>query len=266
MNTTFFKIRTNKKAFTLAEVLAAIVIGAMILVAAVGVHSRCERLAAAIKRNLDHSQLPGEVLQRIAEDLDSIIATRNDVAITIQNKLDRDGYSNSRMRILKTYRGKDRSPQKLEEIIWQSNFDIDANSIILYRSHSGIALEDRILDGQKETWEQELFVPICTGITFFKIMSFNSGVLIDGWTGRGLPTGITVTLSFAKPFKTLRDNWEVEEDEQITRTIAINRARKVPFEVLKKEYDPNDPNSPEDSEETDKTEGVDEERRRNRRD
>ena len=56
--------------FSLAEVLAALTIGAMVVVAVLAIYHRAEQSANAVLSRIDESQLPREVLQYIAEDLD----------------------------------------------------------------------------------------------------------------------------------------------------------------------------------------------------
>jgi len=220
--------------FSLAEVLAALIIGAMVLVSVLGIYSRAERSAAAITRKLDISRPACEVLQRIAEDLDGIIASGPDTKITIENKFE-NGYSTARLRIVKTIYDRNNREQTFENIVWQTNYDSDANSLVLYRSHSGIAGEDKLLDEQKEDWEKELFVPICSGVTFFKIQVPAGEDFQDKWTSSSLPPGIVVTMSFAQPFKTLAGTLDVPDAEKITRTIALDRTRKIKFIFVKKE-------------------------------
>jgi prepilin-type N-terminal cleavage/methylation domain-containing protein len=58
--------------FSLAEVLAALTISAMVLAAVVAIYSRAQNSAAAIVRKLDSTRLSTEVLQAITEDLDTI--------------------------------------------------------------------------------------------------------------------------------------------------------------------------------------------------
>lgn len=232
--------------FSLAEVLAALTIGAMILVVVLGIYSRCEAGASAIIRRLDGSRMPSEVLQRIAEDLDSIIVAGSDTKVTFESKFDTNGYSTARMEILKTIYDKKNKPQTFEKIIWQTSYDYDsdAGGLVLYRSHSGIALEDKLLDENKENWEKELFVPICAGISFFKIQTPRGESFQDRWTSGSLPKAVVVTISFAEPFKTLKGTLDVPNAEKITRTIAIDRARKIKFIFMKKENEEQEPNQP----------------------
>ncbi len=229
-----YKICSRHSGFSLAEVLVALTIGAMILVAVLSIYSRAETSAAAITHKLDSSRLPSEVLQRIAEDIDRTTVPGADTKITIENKFE-NGFSTARLTVLNTIYNNKNEKQIFEKIIWQASYDKDANGLVLYRSHSGIALEDKLLDEQKEDWERELFVPICAGVTFFKIQVPTDEGFQDGWTSDSLPTGIVVTFSFAEPFKTLAGTLDVPEDEKIIRSIAVDRTRAVKFILVKKE-------------------------------
>jgi hypothetical protein len=57
----------------------------------------------------------------------------------------------------------------------------------------------------------------------------------DKWSGPSLPYGVVVTISFAEPYKTISGTFDVPETEKISRTIAINRTRKIDFQVIKEE-------------------------------
>jgi len=218
--------------FSLAEVLTALMIGAMILVAVLGIYGRAERSAAAVMSKLDSFRLPSEVLQRIAEDLDGIISTGSRTTITIENKF-KNGFRTARLVIKRTIYNSRNDEQTFEQIIWQSNYDYESNAggLVLYRSHSGIELEDKLLDKNKEDWEKELFVPICAGVTFFQIRVPQGETFVDRWTAGSLPPGIEVAISFAEPFKKADGTLDVPDEEKITRTIAIDRTRKIGFSL-----------------------------------
>ena len=223
----------NLEGFSLAEALAALTIAAMVLVAVLGIYNRAERSAAAVTRKLNSSQLPSEIVQRIAEDLDRIIASGSDTQIIIENKSQK-GFPTARLTIRKSiYNSKDQE-QVFEEIVWQTSFDYDTgtNGLVLYRSHSGMTLEDKLLDEKRQDWEKTYsFVPICTGITFFKVQVPQGENFLDKWASSSLPAGITVTISFGEPFETVRGELDVLEAEKITRTIAIDRTRKIKFKI-----------------------------------
>jgi len=98
-----------------------------------------------------------------------------------------------------------------------------------------------VLEKNKDDWERELFVPICSGVTLFDIHAVMGEEPIQSWSG-SLPPGIAVTISFAEPFKRVDGTLDVLDEEKITRTIAIDRTRKIKFEIAEQEY-------PEDQEE-----------------
>ncbi|MCK4753396.1 MAG: prepilin-type N-terminal cleavage/methylation domain-containing protein [Planctomycetes bacterium] len=227
-------ILKNQRAFSLAEVIIALTISAMIMVAVLTIYSRAESSASAITRQINKSRLPSEVLQRIAEDIDQIISPDKNIKITIENK-NQNGYPGARLTILKTFYDKKNKKQTFERIVWQSSYDYetDVDGLIIYRSHSGVAPEDKLLGGQKEKWERELFVPICNGVTFFRIQVLVGDDLQNRWTSEPLPKAIAATISFAEPFKTLTGAFDVLDTEKTRRTIVIDRVRKIKFALPK---------------------------------
>ena len=123
--------------------------------------------------------------------------------------------------------------QEYEEIIWQCspNYDGDANDLVLYRSYSGVAPEDKLLDKNKETSTLDAYIPVCRGVTYFTV----EAITIEGekqlmWTN-SLPTGIVLTISFATPFKNIQGIYDVPENEKYSRTIAIDKSREIKFEI-----------------------------------
>lgn len=227
--------------FSLAEVLAALTIGAMVTVAVLGIYRRAENSAATVIRRLDSSRLPGEVLQRIAEDLDNIISSGSDAKITVENKFENVASTMlipaAKLTITRTIRDSRDREQIFEEIIWQSSYDFDSatNGLILYRSFSGLNMEDKVLEKNKDDFERELFVPICSGITFFKISVLAGKNPLEKWNGSP-PPGIVVTISFAEPYKRADGTFDVLDEEKFTRTIAIDRTRKIRFDASTSEY------------------------------
>ncbi|MHC4323572.1 MAG: prepilin-type N-terminal cleavage/methylation domain-containing protein [Planctomycetota bacterium] len=225
-----------RQGFSLAEVLAALTIGAMVTVAVLGIYHRAENSAAAVTRRLNSSRLPGEVLQRIAEDLDNIISSSSDAKITIENKFENVAsvmlVPAAKLTITRTIQDSKENEQIFNEIIWQSSYDFQSglNSLILYRSSSGLNIEDKVLEKNKDDFEREAFVPICSGVTFFKISVLAGNDPIEKWNGSP-PRGIMVTISFAEPYKTADGTFDVPEEEKITRTIAIDRTRKIRFDT-----------------------------------
>jgi prepilin-type N-terminal cleavage/methylation domain-containing protein len=242
---------TAPRGFSLAEMLAALTIGAMILVAVLGVYHRAENSTAAVIRRLDGSRVPGEVLQRIAEDLDNIISAGSDVKITLENKFENVGgvrlVPGARLTMTRTFQdGRDKQ-QIFEQVIWQSSYDFDSpdGGLVLYRSHSGLTEEDKVLDKSKDDVEKELFVPICSGVTFFRIEACTSKDPVDKWNGSP-PPGIVATISFAEPYKKPDGTYDVLDEQKTTRTIALERSRKITFEIAAGP-DANSPGTPADA-------------------
>jgi len=231
--------------FSLAEVLAALTIGAMVTVAVLGIYHRAENSVAAVTRRLNSSRLPGEVLQRIAEDLDNIISSSSDGTIAIENKFEnvasRMLVPAAKLTITRTIQDSKDKELKFKEIIWQSSYDFQSasNGLTLYRSSGGLNKEDKVLEKNKDDFERELFVPICSGITFFKIIVLAGENPIEKWNGPP-PKGIMVTISFAEPYKRADGTFDVPDEEKITRTIAIDRTRKIRFDTSTNEYSSNE--------------------------
>jgi prepilin-type N-terminal cleavage/methylation domain-containing protein len=224
------------RGFSLAEVLAALAIGSMVMIAVLGIYHRAEKSVAAVTRRLDGSRLPGEILQRIAEDIDNIISSGSDAKITIDNKFENVASAMllpaARLTITRTIEDSKDKERIFKEIIWQSSYDFEgaSNSLTLYRSAGGLNMEDKVLEKNKDDFEREAFVPICSGITFFKISVLAGKEPIEKWNGAP-PRGIVVTISFSEPYKRADGNFDVPDEEKITRTIAIDRTRKIRFDT-----------------------------------
>jgi prepilin-type N-terminal cleavage/methylation domain-containing protein len=228
--------RKMPRGFSLAEVIAALIIGSMVMVAVLGVYHRAQNSAAAVTRRLESSRVPAEVLQRIAEDLDNMVSADSDVKITIENKFENAAdvglIPGARLTMTRTFRDGRNKEQVFEQIIWQSSYDFESpeGGLVLYRCHSGLTQEDKLLDRDKADWEKELFVPICGGVTFFRIEAFTGKNPVDQWNGSP-PPGIVATISFAEPYKKPDGTYDVPDEEKTTRTIAIDRSRKIKFEI-----------------------------------
>ena len=235
MNKTCKKIRIYN-GFTLAEVIISLIIGSMVLVSVLKIYNNGERAAATIIRNIDSSTMASEILQRIAEDLDKAISSSKDAKIIIGNNYQK-GFMTAYLSFSKSYQDSTDKEQKFEEIVWQSGYDYESEKegLVLYRNHRGIAPEDRLLDKNKSDAERELFVPICNGVTFFKIEILTDEEPKLIWTN-SIPQGIKVTISFAEPFKKTDGTLDVPEKDKYVRTIAIDRTRKIKFDITNNEY------------------------------
>jgi len=206
--------RKSASGFSLVETLAALIIAAMVFTVLLLVYDRAT-----------------EVLQRIAEDLDRLAAPGADTRITIKNKIEK-GYQTAQLTIVTQIYDKNNKPKTFEKIIWQTNYDPDIDRLTLYRSHSGLALEDKLLDKYlAETLDRELFIPLCSGVTLFKIQVPQGDGFRDEWSAAALPKAVVATISFAEPFEAVSGELDVTERERTSRTIAIDRTRKIKVNI-----------------------------------
>ena len=227
------------KGFSLVEAITVLVIAAMVMIAALTVYGRVKAAAASVSQKLEDRTLPREILQRIAEDLDRLAAPGLDTAVTINNKF-QSGYNISQMIIENKIYDKDDKPRIYEKIVWQSSYDPFEDALILYRSHSGLNLEDKVIaDAEQlemQELETELFIPLCSGITYFTIQVPKDEKFLKKWTDeKKLPKSVEVTISFAEPFQADGGELDVYEEDKITRTIAIDRTRKIKYVFVKRD-------------------------------
>ena len=233
----------SRKAISLVETVTVLVISAMIIISVLGIYIRVRDAAASVNRKLGEKELPTEILQRIAEDIDRLVAPGFDTTINIVNK-NESGYNLTRMTIDNRIYDRNNKPQIFERIVWQTYNDPLEEGLSLYRAHSGLNLERKITyeDSVPDTSEEGLFIHLCSGITYLKIQIPNKENLLDRWTGKNLPKAITVSLSFAEPYETISGEFEVLDEDIITRTIAIDRTRKIQYKFVEKDFEDYDPN------------------------
>jgi len=220
--------------------LAAIVIGALVLTAILGIYGRANRAAEAVLAKIEAPAQATEVLQLIARDLDRVMETE-DVEVEFRNGRD-NGYASAELVLRRTYKNAKNEKKVLEEIIWRSGYDHDSATpgLVIYRSYEGVGLEDKLLDARREDWESSYpFVPVCGGVTMFSIEAPKGEGTLRVWPSGAPPTGITVTVSFVEPYEAARNQFDVHEDEMVTRTMTINKTRAIKF-TLAGEGDPND--------------------------
>jgi type II secretory pathway pseudopilin PulG len=253
-------------AFTLIEVLVALIAATLALIAVFAIYERVSRAADSIQKKLDGYILPSEILQRIAEDLDKVAAPGTDAKITIANSF-QSGFPTAQLVISSQILDKDGKFQTLEKITWQTDFDRATGRMILYRCHSGLIWEDNLLDKeQRADWspDRQLFVPLCTGLSYFKIQVPQPQNLtqqsaeaqngqpaeqkfLDAWSDSHLPPAVTVTISFADPLdRRVAGAIDVPDEQKIIRTIVIDRSKKTNFVYvpLGDTNQPGEPNTP----------------------
>lgn len=237
-----------RPAFSLVETITVLVITAMILISVMGIYSRIRDAAAKVNQKLDVDELPMEILQRIAEDVDRLAAPGFDTTIRILNKIQK-GYNICQFTIQNSIYDKNNKPQIFEKIVWQTYNDPDEEGLSLYRLHDGLNLEGNVdFDLQDFALQNEnLFIRLCTGINYFKVQVPITDKLIDNWTSKKIPKAITVTLSFAEPFENISGELEIYEEDLIIRTIAVDRTRMIQYKFVPKDFSEYDPNNIDDS-------------------
>ena len=247
---TMLETHRRCRGFSLGEMLAALVIGAMVLTSILGLYGRASRASEAVAKKIDSPALGSEVLQLITEDIDRM-TEGPDCVVEIKNGFD-NGYATAQLTLRRTYYDGENKEQTFDEITWQTGYDYDGggNGLVIYRSYSGKTPEDRLLDNQREDWEANYpLVPICRGVTYFRIEVTNGEAASDEWSGSYLPPGLDISLSFAAPFQTLQGRLDVEETEKTHRILAVNRNRIIRFTTTSpEENSTNDEPQPQQSE------------------
>ena len=229
------------RGFSLVETLVVVALAAMILIGALEVYNHVRSDTTIILGKLDENRLADEVLQRMAEDVDRIVAPGFDSTMQIRNKLDNGFYTAQLIIENKYYGNQQTTPQIYERVIWQAVYDGFENALLLYRLHGGLNVEDKILDVNKEEKEKSLYIPMASGITFFEIQAVEAQKMIPSWADQTkLPKGIRIGISFAEMEEDSSGQWSVPEDKILYRTVAINRSREITYKFKAKEFDPND--------------------------
>jgi len=226
----------EKAGFTLAEAIATLAIAAMIMVAVMGIYMGVKRAESSINKRLGSGFLGMEILQRITDDIGKVALPGSDVTMSVKNKIDIGGYKVSQMIIESKIYDKNNEPLTFEKIIWQSRVNTDANSLVVYRSHSGYAMEDKMLEEPKEQYERELFIPICSGATLFSIEAVRDGNTVEIWESTDLPPAVKISISFADRQQDLLGNAIVPEESVNTETVVIDRFKQIPYQFIPNEF------------------------------
>jgi len=239
----------HQSGFSLGELLAVVIIGSMILTAILTIYGRANQAADAVLRKIDSPSWASEVLHLIAKDLGRTLSEEN-VTLQIRNGTD-NGFQRAELVLRRTYHDNDNKEQTLEEITWRAGYDHAGQTpgLVIYRSYEGVAREDKLLDDNREDVEKSYpFVPICRGVTFFRMEACKGEDLVDQWPMSPPPPGVKITISFAEPHDTVRGGYDVADRDKVSRTVAIDLTRKIQFAAAAGQ-DANgvpDPNAPAD--------------------
>lgn len=229
-----------KNAFTLLETLVVITLSAMILTAVLAVYNRVRASGVVILEHMEKNRLQTEILQKIAEDIDRLAAPGFEASITFDARLSNVVFRSGQLVLENNYYGNGDKKEVYEHIEWRTSYDALTDSLILYRMHEGMNLEDPVL--QKSTQEtlvaQPSYIPVADGITCFDLSVQQGETILSRWTNADeLPRAVRIGISFA-PIQELADGSIGVPIEDITyRTVAIDRTRLIPFEFIKQDLD-----------------------------
>ncbi|AQQ72257.1 hypothetical protein SMSP2_02638 [Limihaloglobus sulfuriphilus] len=225
------------RGITMAELLAGLIISAMVVSTAVALYMNIQRSLRSIESEINKSSLSEEVMQLLAEDLDRIGSADFDVSLSLE-KRQNNGYEIFKLEIKNLLYGSDNKPVEFETIIWQTDYNIDTDKLILYRGRTGLGPEDPVLDTHaREYPENMIFVPVCDGITYFKLEVYNGQAFGDSWSGKTMPTGIRGEISFSDPIVGIDGSLQLLQEDIYTRMIALNREKNLQFRFEKKDLE-----------------------------
>jgi hypothetical protein len=145
----------RRRGFSLAETVVALVLGAMVLAAILGIYGQVNRAVSATLQKVESPSLAAEVLQLIGEDLARALGGE-DVTLQIRNGFDH-GFPRAELILRRTFHDSANRVQPLEEITWRAAYDTESEvpNLVLYRSYSGVAPQDKLLDSQRADWEKD---------------------------------------------------------------------------------------------------------------
>lgn len=227
----------SRFAFTLVETVVVVTMTAMILIAVMMIYQRVRKSAASLVGYMEQTQLENELLQRIAEDIDRLAAPGFEATIKFRNKLD-NGYYSGQLVLENSYYGSGDKKEIFEQIVWQTWYSPEEDTLYLYRMHDGLNVEDKVLEqSPEESASAGLYIPAARGVTFLEFRAQQGETILSAWTSDKLPQAVRVGLSFA-PLQELADGSIGVPEEAITyRTIAIDRTRLIPYQFIKKDLD-----------------------------
>jgi len=237
-------------AFTLIEVLTVLLLTAALMTVTLQMYHQVRRGVSQLTGRLDDNRLAQEVLQKIAEDLDRLAAPGFDATVRFGNKYD-NGLNSAQLTLENKYYGKGAPPKAelYDRVVWQTMYDSFAQSLILYRMHDGLNLEDKVVEtGSDVSPSAGLYIPVAEGLTHFQIQSQQGETMGAVWTADTLPTAVLIGVSFAPPEELADGRVGVPDEKILYRTVAIDRTRFIPYQFIKRALDTSkiedsDPNS-----------------------
>lgn len=229
----------SKKAFTLIETLTVLALTAVLLTAVLQMYHQVRGSVSRITRHLDENRLTREILQKIAEDLDRLAAPGFDATLQFRNKYD-NGYISAQLTLENRYYGKSTPPRAevYDRVVWQTSYDPFTETLILYRLHEGLNLEDKVIQsGSDVSLSEKPYIPITDGLTHFQIQSQQGDNFAQAWTSQTLPNAVRIGISFAPMEELPTGRLGVPEEKIMYRTVAIDRTRYIPYQFVPRKLD-----------------------------
>lgn len=229
-------------AFTLVETLVVVMISAMVVTATLAVYQRVRSVTVRIIDAMTQHRQQNEILQKIAEDIDRLAAPGFEATINFSNRSVRGNdnliYQSARLILENKYYGNGTQSKTYEQIIWQTTYDTAEGTMILYRMHDGVNVEDQLLEGNAEdSTSAGLYIPVADGVTHFELCVPQGETTQTEWTSDTLPNAVRVGLSFAEQ-EVLEDGDEgVPPEEIVYRTVAIDRTREITYKFISVDLD-----------------------------
>ena len=232
----------SRYAFTLVETLVVVMISAMVVTATLMVYQRVRSATVSIVDTMSQYTLQNEILQKIAEDIDRLAAPGFEATIKFRNRAvrgaDNQMVQSGQLILDNKYYGTGDKEQVYEEIVWQTSYDLNEGTMILYRMHTGLNTEDQLLEGNAEDSPNAgLYVPVAAGVTFFDLRTQQGENVLAAWTSDTLPKAVRIGLSFAEPDILEDGQVGVPPEEIVYRTVAIDRTRLIPYKFIKVDLD-----------------------------
>lgn len=229
----------RRSAFTLIETLTVLALSAMLLTAVLQMYHQVRGSVSRMTRHLDENRLVREILQKMAEDIDRLAAPGFDATMQFRNKYD-NGYNAAQLTLESKYYGKGNPPRAevYDRIVWQTNYDPYTQTLILYRMHEGLNVEDKLLESSaEESTSTGLYIPITDGLTHFEIRSQQGENFAQSWTSETLPNAVRIGLSFAPLEELPSGRLGVPEEFISYRTVAVDRTRYIPYQFVRRKLD-----------------------------
>lgn len=230
---------TPRAAFTFIETLTAVLLTGLLLTALLALFGQLRRGMARLAEPMQQDRLAYEILQKIAEDIDRIAAPGFEAGLQFRNKFD-NGLNSAQLLVENKYYGSAIPPtaEIFDRVIWQTQYDPFTKSLILYRLHEGLNLEDKIIEQTAaRSPSLGLFIPITDGLTHFEVVILEGQTTLFQWTNPALPTAIRIGISFTPPAPLPDGRVAVPTEAIFYRTVAIDRTRVIPYEFVLKPLD-----------------------------